>query len=115
MTKPDHEFTSLEHFPLKSLSPGISERVLAHDPETGDVSRVLYWEPGTETADVLTHDFWEESVILQGSLYDAGRESLYTAGMYACRPPGMQHGPWRSEEGCVMFEFRYRRDGGPSA
>jgi hypothetical protein len=27
--------------------------------------------------------------------------------MYACRPPGMEHGPWRSESGVVMLEVRY--------
>jgi len=27
--------------------------------------------------------------------------------MYACRPPGMPHGPWRAPEGCITFEIRY--------
>ncbi|HAQ23672.1 MAG TPA: cupin, partial [Acidimicrobiaceae bacterium] len=26
---------------------------------------------------------------------------------YACRPPGMPHGPWTSDEGVLMIEFRY--------
>jgi hypothetical protein len=28
--------------------------------------------------------------------------------MYACRPPGMKHGPYRTDEGCVTLEVRYR-------
>jgi hypothetical protein len=31
----------------------------------------------------------------------------FTAGMFACRPPGMEHGPWVTEEGCQTFEVRY--------
>ncbi len=30
-------------------------------------------------------------------------------GMYACRPPGMKHGPYRTETGCVTLEVRYLR------
>jgi hypothetical protein len=29
--------------------------------------------------------------------------------MYACRPPGMKHGPYRTEGGVVTFEVRYAR------
>ncbi len=31
----------------------------------------------------------------------------FGAGMYACRPPGMPHGPWHSPDGCLTFEVRY--------
>jgi hypothetical protein len=26
--------------------------------------------------------------------------------MYACRPPGMAHGPWRSTAGALLIEWR---------
>jgi hypothetical protein len=29
--------------------------------------------------------------------------------MYACRPPGMVHGPYRVPRGCMMLEMRYHR------
>jgi hypothetical protein len=38
---------------------------------------------------------------------DIPLQQKFSAGMYACRPPGMKHGPWRSEEGCITFEVRY--------
>jgi len=45
--------------------------------------------------------------IVQGSQWDG---DLYLKqGMYACRPPGMKHGPYRTEEGCTTLEFRYVR------
>jgi hypothetical protein len=29
--------------------------------------------------------------------------------MYACRPPGMPHGPYACPRGALLFETRYRR------
>ena len=26
---------------------------------------------------------------------------------YACRPPGVFHGPFKSEEGCLLYEIHY--------
>ena len=54
-----------------------------------------------------THDFWEEVYILEGAIYDTVLKKNFTSGMYACRPPGMKHGPWISKEGCTTFEVRY--------
>jgi hypothetical protein len=53
------------------------------------------------------HDFWEEVWIVEGSLYDIAKEQTFLAGYYACRPPGMKHGPYRIPQGCVTFEIRY--------
>jgi hypothetical protein len=94
-------------------APGISELTLANDPATGDHTRLLRFEPGTDSAPngTLTHDFWEEVFIIEGDLTDTRLDQRFTAGMYACRPPGMPHGPWVSSEGVLMVEFRYRRDG----
>ena len=46
-------------------------------------------------------------LIIDGDLTDLRLEERFTAGMDACRPPGMEHGPWRSEGGALMVEFRY--------
>jgi hypothetical protein len=91
--------------------PGLSEKILSHDPETGDYTRMLHFEPGTDTTPmgVQRHDFWEEVWIVAGSLHDLALDQTFTAGMYACRPPGMPHGPWRAPEGCTTFEVRYYR------
>jgi hypothetical protein len=32
-----------------------------------------------------------------------GKGDVWTKGAYAYRKPGMDHGPLRSEEGCLMF------------
>jgi hypothetical protein len=56
---------------------------------------------------VVRHDVWEEVWILEGAITDLSLGQTFTAGMYACRPPGMPHGPWISPEGCMTFEVRY--------
>lgn len=112
MSKPEFEFfpaTNVDWTPVPGKVPGLHERILAHDPETGVATRMLRFSPGTDTSanGILTHDFWEEVYILAGSIYDISLGKNFTAGMYACRPPGMKHGPWKSQEGCITFEVRY--------
>ena len=88
-------------------SPGQSQRILAGDASGPDHTRMLRFAPQTTTTETLTHEFWEEVWILEGSLHDLRLDETFTAGMYACRPPGMPHGPWTSRDGCVTFEVRY--------
>jgi hypothetical protein len=116
--KPELEFFRPDDLPWRPVagSPtagaggaGIEEKVLSHDPATGDVTRLLRFAPGTGTADAIAHDFWEEVWILEGSLMDLGTGQTFGGGMYACRPPGMRHGPYRSPDGALLFETRYRR------
>ena len=42
-------------------------------------------------------------------LIDMAKKETYTEGMYACRPPGMKHGPYQVPVGCITFEIRYYR------
>ncbi|MHB2023909.1 MAG: cupin domain-containing protein [Mycobacteriales bacterium] len=88
--------------------PGCSELVLARDEETGSYTRLLRFEPGTDTSvqGVQRHDFWEEVIVYQGALHDLTLDETFRTGYYACRPPGMAHGPWKTPEGCVTFEVR---------
>ena len=90
---------------------GLFERILAQDPQTGVATRILRFDPGTDTtpAGPQGHDFWEEVYILEGALHDLSLDNVFSKGTYACRPPGMRHGPWRAPEGCLTFEVRYRQ------
>jgi hypothetical protein len=116
MPKPKFEFFSPDNLPWKPVvasrtggagGAGVEERILSRDDQTGDVTRLLRFAPGVETEGTIAHDFWEEVWILQGELYDIGKEQNFTAGMYACRPPGMPHGPYRVPRGCMTLEIRY--------
>ncbi len=113
MPKPEHEFFPVETVaftPCAGAVPELTERILAADPDAGVATRILRFEPGTDTSPngVQVHDFWEEVYILEGSITDLRLGETFVAGQYACRPPGMKHGPWVSEDGCLTFEVRYR-------
>ncbi len=113
MPKPEYEFfepTNIEATNVGGVK-GLSEKILSRDAETGDYTRLLMFEPGTDTSamGVQRHDFWEEVWILEGTFHDLSLDQTFRAGMYACRPPGMPHGPWRSDDGCRTFEIRYYR------
>ena len=111
--KQESEFHLLGKLEWKQVTAGISagkawEKILSWDPDTGAHSRLYMLEPGCETNSVLTHDFWEEVYILEGSLVDTRlRDREFVAGSYACRPPGMVHGPYKAPGGCKTFEVRY--------
>jgi ChrR Cupin-like domain len=111
MPKPALEFFSTDTVRWAPVAeqPGVSERVLAHDPSTGMLTRVLRWEPGVDTSPIgpTAHAYVEEVLILTGSMHDVTRGETFRAGYYACRPPGMVHGPWVSADGCEMLEVRY--------
>jgi hypothetical protein len=114
MAKPAIEFFDAEAIPWSPVTqqPGISERMLSHDPATGLLTRMVRWAPGVDTssAGAVAHDYFEEVLILSGSIHDVTLGQTFAAGCYACRPPGMVHGPWTTAEGCVMLEARYAAD-----
>ncbi len=111
MPKPEMEFidpdTNFQWRPVAGDTLGIKEKILSEDPETGSYTRLLKFPPGIRTKETLVHDFWEEVLILEGELIDLGKKQTYGAGFYACRPPGMKHGPYEIPRGCVTFEIRY--------
>ncbi|MGQ0433294.1 MAG: cupin domain-containing protein [Microthrixaceae bacterium] len=105
--KEQREFFDPATVAWQSLGGGLSQRVLSGDPRTGSHTRMLRFDAGAVTPETLTHDFWEEVWIVSGGIRDLRLDELFTVGMYACRPPGMPHGPWESPEGCITFEVRY--------
>jgi hypothetical protein len=112
MAKPAFEFfpvTDVEFTVCPGDNPLITERILAKDPETGVATPILRLKPGADSSAMgeQIHDFWEEVYILEGSLVDLTLGMTFKAGEYACRPPGMPHGPWRTDEGVLAFEARY--------
>lgn len=114
MPKPEIEFRSAEEVAWQQI-PGNArqrEKILAAD-EHGIGTRLLRFDPGCETEGIVQHDFWEEVWILEGAITDVTLGQTFTAGMYACRPPGMPHGPWLSPEGCTTFEVRYAQAASP--
>lgn len=110
MPKPELEFFPVDDLPwepVEGAPPGHYQKILTEDTEIGFVTRLLKVDPGGASTETFVHDFWEEVYIVEGSQWDGDR--YFKQGMYACRPPGMKHGPYRTEEGCTTLEFRYVR------
>ena len=95
---------------------GFDQMILASDLDevnkTGSRSRLLRIQPGSYSTQPFVHDHWEEVFLFEGDLIvgndekGAGGEQFF-AKTYACRPPGVYHGPFSSKTGCVMFELHY--------
>lgn len=114
--KPEYEFfdptvdARFAWTPLAGDKTGqLAEIVLSGSHAGGWVSRLLRFEPGADTTPngVLTHEVWEEVYIVDGEIHDLRLGQTFTKGMYASRPPGMEHGPWTSGPGALTFEIRY--------
>lgn len=95
--------------PVEGLEGMAEEVTLALDEETGDYTRLTHFLPGADTTAFgpKSHDYPEEILVLEGSLFDAAFDQWLSKGHYASRPPGEKHGPFRSESGCTVLEISY--------
>ncbi len=114
--KPQSDLHSIEDIPWTEISeitsgdkgPGITERILSHDPANRDYgTRLVKLAKGFRSTETVTHPFWEEIFILKGTVIDKGNKITAKAGYYACRHPGMPHGPLYAPEEVITFEVRY--------
>lgn len=113
MLKPHLEFCKLDltsgwQVPA-GYPPGIEEKILAgvldHEHRTGTRTRLLRFAPGAHTTEPFVHAYWEEVFQLEGELA-VGHET-FTPYTYACRPPGVPHGPFSSQSGCLLLELHF--------
>jgi hypothetical protein len=104
--KDQREFFATDRLPWM-VADGIEQRVLSTAPD-GTLTRLARWPAGTTSgAEVIRHEYVEEVYLLEGSLTDLTLEQTFHPGDYACRPPGMPHGPYTTADGCLMLEIRY--------
>jgi hypothetical protein len=107
MARPSKEFSDTDLIPWQKIGGGLYEKILSKDEQTGAYTRMLKFEAGLETTEILVHDFYEEVYIVKGMLIDKTLNESFTEGMYAFRNPGMHHGPFAAPNGCITFEVRY--------
>ena len=100
----------------KGYPQGIEQKILAGDLDeagkNGNRTRLLRFKPGVFTTEPFVHDYWEEVYLLSGDLIvgnDAVGEGgeAFAPNTYACRPPGAVHGPFKSQNGCLLLEIHY--------
>lgn len=95
---------------------GIEQKILSgaldEKARRGTRTRLLRFKPGVHTTQPFVHDYWEEVFLVSGDLV-VGNDAAGNGGesfapfTYACRPPGVHHGPFKSAGGCLLMEIHY--------
>ncbi len=95
--------------PIAGLEGMAEELTLSMDPLTGEYTRLTRFFPGADTTPFggKRHPYPEEVFIVSGRLYDQAFDRWLEAGHYASRPPGEPHGPFKTDEGCVVLEVSF--------
>jgi hypothetical protein len=95
---------------------GVDEKILSGSLDAknrrGSRTRLLRFQPGVYTTEPFVHEYWEEVFLLQGDLTVGNDRNghggePFISPTYACRPPGVYHGPFKSEGGCLLLEMHY--------
>ena len=117
------EFHSLDlgqgwHTP-PGYPPGIQQKIIAGELDEknkhGNRTRLLRFTPGTYTTEPFVHDYWEEVFLVSGDLIVGNDKQgnggeKYTGYTYAVRPPGVHHGLFKSDTGCILLETHFYQD-----
>jgi hypothetical protein len=95
---------------------GIQQKILSGSLDEankrGSRTRLLRFAPGVFTTKPFVHDYWEEVYLISGDLTVGNDEKgnggkSFPPNTYACRPPQAYHGPFKSENGCMLMEIHY--------
>ena len=95
---------------------GIQQKIISGSLDEpagrGNRTRLLRFLPGAFTTEPFVHEYAEEVFLISGDLWvrEHGKEVRFGPYTYACRPAGVLHGPFRSDNGCLLLEFHYYED-----
>ena len=85
----DSRNVAVDELPWKPTpTPGIDMKVLVKDDDTGLLTALFRWQPGTTLA-LHEHVEIEQSYVLEGEFEDD--DGVYKAGNFAWRPKGHRH------------------------
>jgi anti-sigma factor ChrR (cupin superfamily) len=84
--------------------PGIDMKILVEDKDTGLLTALFRWQPGSELS-LHEHVEVEQTFVLEDSLVD--EEGEVTAGNYVWRPKGNRHTA-RSPKGALVLSMFLR-------
>lgn len=101
----DSRYVDVADLPWKPTpTPGIDMKILVEDKETGLLTALFRWAPGT-ALDLHEHVEIEQTYVLEGHLVD--EEGEVTAGNYVWRPKGNRHIA-TSPNGALVISFFLR-------
>jgi len=98
----ESRYVDVESLPWKATpTPGIDMKILMEEPETGLLTALFRWQPGTSLA-LHEHVEIEQTYVMEGSIVDA--EGECTQGNYVWRPRGNKHIA-SSPNGALVISF----------
>jgi len=98
----ESRYVEVDKLPWKPTpTPGIDMKVLMEEPETGLLTALFRWQPGTQLP-LHEHVEVEQTYVLEGSIVDD--EGEVRAGDYVWRPKGNRHLA-RSPNGALVISF----------
>ena len=98
----DSRYVNVESLPWRpTLTKGIDMKILMEEPESGLLTALFRWQPGTQLP-LHEHVEIEQTFVLEGSIVDDEGEAR--AGDYVWRPKGNRHIA-RSPEGALVLSF----------
>lgn len=80
--------------------------------KVGVRTRFVKFDAGAKTSVKFIHDYHEEVYLVEGDQILLDESTLtpskqYQKGEYFLRPAGTYHGPFTSENGCLLLEIHY--------
>jgi hypothetical protein len=101
------ELFSVETLPWQP-DGAVLEKVLSRGTDGITLTRLARWPRGLDTSEdgVIRHTYHEEVYLLDGYLTDLTLGQTFGPDCYTSRRPGMPHGPYRTDTGCVLLEIR---------
>lgn len=98
-------YVDVESLPWKKTRfEGVETKVLMEDKQTGLLTALFKWEPGSELP-LHEHVDIEQTFVLEGRLVD--EEGEVTAGNFVWRPSGSRHVA-RAPDGALLIGFFLR-------
>jgi len=96
-------FVDTDEIPWKPTPcEGIEMKVLMEDEETGMMTAMFKWAPGSKLT-FHEHIELEQTFVLEGSLVDD--EGTVSAGNYVWRPAGSRHDAWAPDGALILSMF----------
>jgi len=94
---------------VEGLEGMAEELTLSIDEQSGEYTRLTRFFATADSAALggKSHTYPEEIFIVSGRLYDAAFGVWLETGHYASRPAGEVHGPFKTDEGCVVLEISF--------
>jgi hypothetical protein len=96
--------------------PGFKQKILSgaldETAKRGNRTQLFRLDPGTFSTTPVVHDYWEEVFVVSGDMI-VGNDAqgnggeVFRAYTHAVRPPGVVHGPFKSETGCLLLETHW--------